>query len=102
MEASQELVKELFADVRRVAGAKVISSSGGSEYVMESDVWSNGFFTFCLLDALKNGTGDAGNDKGLIISELKEHLQRRVEKLSKGKQVPKSRIENISLDFRLN
>lgn len=102
LKVSQELVKELFADVRRGTGATVISSSGGAEYAMESEVWKNGLFTFCLLDALKNGSGDTDNDQNLMLSELQKYLQRRVEKLSKGKQVPTSRIENISLDFRLN
>lgn len=102
LKVSQELVKELFADVRRGTGATVISSAGGAEYAMESEVWKNGLFTFCLLDALANGKGDADEDNILMLSELQKYLQRRVQILSKGKQVPTSRIENISLDFRVN
>ncbi|MCB0478574.1 MAG: caspase family protein [Crocinitomicaceae bacterium] len=101
LKVSQEMVKELFADVRRGTGATVISSAGGAEYAMESESWKNGLFTFCLLDALKNGSGDLNKDQKLMLSEVQNYLQRRVEKLSKGRQVPTSRIENISLDFQL-
>jgi hypothetical protein len=101
LKVSQELVKELFVDVRRGTGATVISSAGGAEFAMESDNWKNGLFTFCLLDAIKNNSADINNDNKLMLSELQLYLQRRVEKLSNGKQVPTSRIENISLDFPL-
>ncbi|MEZ4936368.1 MAG: caspase family protein [Crocinitomicaceae bacterium] len=101
LKVSQEMVKELFADVRRGTGATVISSAGGAEYAMESESWKNGLFTFCLLDALENGNGDTNKDQKIMLSEVQKYLQKRVEKISKGRQVPTSRIENISLDFQL-
>lgn len=102
LKVSQEMVKELFADVRRGTGATVISSAGGAEFAMESSNWKNGLFTYCLLDALENNKGDLNNDQKIFLSELQKYLQEKVEKLSKGRQVPTSRIENISLDFPLN
>jgi len=96
-----ELVKELFSDVRRGTGATVISSAGGMEFAMEGADWKNGLFTYCLLDALTNNSADANKDGKTMLSELQLYLQKRVNKISKGKQVPTSRIENLSLDFQI-
>jgi len=96
-----ELVKELFSDVRRGTGATVISSAGGMEFAMEGSDWNNGLFTYCLLDALKNNNADTNKDGKTMLSELQLYLQTRVSKISKGKQVPTSRIENLSLDFQI-
>jgi len=96
-----ELVKELFSDVRRGTGATVISSAGGMEFAMEGSDWNNGLFTYCMLDALKNNNADTNKDGKTMLSELQLYLQTRVSKISKGKQVPTSRIENLSLDFQI-
>jgi len=101
LHVSQELVKELFSDVRRGTGATVISSAGGVEFAMESDKWKNGLFTYCLLDALTNNSADVNKDGKTMLSELQVYLYSQVSKLSKGKQVPTSRIENLSLDFQV-
>jgi len=96
-----ELVKELFTDVRRGTGATVISSAGGLEFAMESSTWKNGLFTYCLLEALMNNSADKNKDGKTMLSELQVYLQKRVSKISKGQQVPTSRIENLSLDFQI-
>ncbi len=96
---TSEMVKELFVDLRKGTGATVISSSGGAEYAMESATWKNGLFTYCLLNGLKSKKADLNNDGLIVLSELKNYVQSEVSVLSKGKQTPTSRIENLTLDY---
>jgi WD40 repeat protein/uncharacterized caspase-like protein len=101
MESTSELMKELFTDLRRGTGATVISSAGGAEYAMEGDKWKNGLFTYCLLHGIETKEADLDNDGNIMISELQKYVKHEVKELSQGKQVPTSRIENVSLDFRV-
>lgn len=101
LKTTGELVGELFTDLRRGTGATIISSAGGMEYAMESDQWKNGLFTYCLLYGLKNQAADANHDGQIMLSELHSYLRKEVTRLSGGAQQPVSRIENISLDFRI-
>lgn len=96
---TSEMVKELFVDLRKGTGATVISSSGGAEYAMESSTWKNGLFTYCLLNGLKSKKADLNNDGLIVLSELKMYVQNEVATLSKGKQTPTSRIENLTVDY---
>ncbi|UKN03644.1 caspase family protein [Paracrocinitomix mangrovi] len=95
------LASVLFNDLRRGTGSTVISSAGGAEFAMESDEWKNGLFTYCLLDGLKSGEADLDKDGNVMLMELQEYVVDRVTKLSKGKQVPNTRIKNLELDFRI-
>lgn len=99
LKSTSELLKELFADLRRGTGATVISSAGGAEYAMESDAWKNGLFSYCLLEGLKEKSADSDHDGKISVSELLQYVTLNVTKLSGGKQNPSSRAENISLDF---
>lgn len=101
LKTSGELMSELFADLRKGTGATVISSAGGAEYAMESDQWKNGLFTYCLLHGLKDKAADKNKDGAVMLSELQEYLRKEVSDLSNGAQRPTSRIENMSMDFRL-
>ena len=98
-ENSLELTQDLFSDTRKGSGATVISSAGGAEYAMESDEWKNGLFTYTFLNGLSSGKADLNKDKQIQISEIRTYVNREVAKLSKGKQVPSAREENISSDF---
>ena len=95
------LAGELFNDLRRGTGATVISSAGGAEFAMESDEWKNGLFTYCLLDGMTSGTADLDKDGQIMLLELQEYVVDKVKALSKGKQIPNSRIQNMELDFRI-
>ena len=95
------LMKELFTDLRRGTGATVISSAGGVEFAMESDKWKNGLFTYCLINGLKSDIADANEDGKIQLSELQNYVIKSVSLLSKGKQVPTSRMENLVTDYRL-
>ncbi|MBX7095216.1 MAG: caspase family protein [Flavobacteriales bacterium] len=101
LKTTSELMAELFTDLRRGTGATVISSSGGVEYAMESAEWKNGLFTYCLLHGLKNLKADLNQDGMVMLSELQQYLRSEVILLSNGAQQPTSRIENLSLDFRI-
>lgn len=99
LENSFEVMKEVFADLRRGTGATVISSAGGLEYALEGDIWQNGVFTYCFLSGLKTRQADLDNDGKVKLSELQKYLQSEVSKLTDGRQQPTSRVENIQNDF---
>jgi WD40 repeat protein len=96
-----QLSRELFSGLKNSTGAIVISSSGGAEYAMESEAWKNGLFTYCVLHALKDKAADKDKDGKIKVSELQEYVSREVQKLSGGKQIPTSRMENYLADFVL-
>ncbi|MBI5403743.1 MAG: caspase family protein [Ignavibacteriae bacterium] len=93
------LLQDMFTDLRRGSGAVVISSAGGLEFAWEGGEFKNGLFTYCLLEGLKTGNADLNHDGEIIISELKEYVTDKVEKLTKGMQKPTSRRENYEFDF---
>jgi uncharacterized caspase-like protein len=101
LKSTSELMGELFTDLRRGTGATVISSAGGVESAMESDEWKNGLFTYCLLHGLKDKVADENGDGKIMLSELQNYLRKEVTELSNGAQQPTSRIENLSMDFRV-
>lgn len=99
MDNSFDLMKELFADLRRGTGAMVISSASGVEFAFESDEWKNGVFTYAILEGINTGNCDANRDSEIHVSELKDYVFKRVEELTDGKQHPTSRRENLEHDF---
>ena len=68
---------------------------------MESGEWKNGLFTYSLINGIKSKEADLNKDGKIMLSELQKYVQSQVVKLSGGKQQPTSRIENISMDFRV-
>jgi WD40 repeat protein/uncharacterized caspase-like protein len=101
LKKTNEAVKEMFNDLNRGTGTTVISSAGGVEYAMESDEWKNGLFTYCLLEGIKSKKADANEDGKIYLAELQAYIQGKVYHLSRGKQQPTSRFENISLDYQI-
>lgn len=101
LQNSFELMKEMFVDLRRSSGATVISSAGGAEYALEGDAWKNGVFTYSLLDGLRNKDADANKDGSVMISELQNYLNNKVSELTKGRQKPTFRAENVANDWRI-
>lgn len=101
---SFELMKELFSDLRRGTGAHVISSASGAEFSYEGNGFDNGLFTYAFLYGLKSGDADVrtGNKDGKItISEIRDYVSEAVNAMSKGKQSPTARRENLQFDFRI-
>ena len=101
MQNTSELTKALFTDLRRGTGATVVSSAGGGEYAMESGEWKNGLFTYCLINGIQTKEADLNKDGKIMLSELQKYVQQKVVELSNGQQQPTSRIENITMDFRV-
>jgi WD40 repeat protein len=101
LQKTNEAVKEMFNDLRRGTGATVISAAGGAEYAMESATWQNGLFTYCLLEGIQTMNADANKNGEIMLSELQTYIGKKVEELSQGKQMPTSRVENLSLDYRI-
>jgi len=101
LQNSFELMKHLFADLRKGTGATVISSAGGAEYAMEGSEWNNGVFTWSMLKGLKGMEADLNRDGSIMLSEIQEYVQEKVGEITDGKQVPTSRLENMSNDFRI-
>ncbi|SNR62985.1 Caspase domain-containing protein [Lutibacter agarilyticus] len=95
------LSKELFSDLRRGNGTTIISSAGGLEFAYEGKKWQNGLFTYCMLNGISTQKADLNNDGEIILSELQAYVGEQVLQLSNGKQQPTSRIENISVDYRI-
>lgn len=101
LENSFELMKNLFADLREGTGATVISSAGGAEFALESSEWSNGVFTYALLNGVKSKSADLNKDTQITISELQQYVFEEVKRLTNGKQNPTARVENIANDYAL-
>jgi WD40 repeat protein/uncharacterized caspase-like protein len=100
-ENSVHLTENLFSNIKKGTGTTVISSAGGVEYAMESDQWKNGLFTYCLLNGLTNKFADANKNGQIVVTEVQKYVADEVKKLSKGRQKPTARSENLELDYRL-
>lgn len=101
LENSFELMQLLFADLRRGTGATVVSSAGGAEFALEGDQWNNGVFTYCVLTGLRDGKADLDGNGQVLLSELERYVGAQVKELTDGQQMPTSRMENLSGDFRV-
>lgn len=91
--------QDWFADLRRGTGAAVISSASGNEYALEGEQWSNGVFTYALLQGLKNREADSNRDGVITVSELQAYVIDQVRALTQGGQNPTVRRENLDYDF---
>ena len=108
LDNSFELMKELFTDLSRSNGAVVISAARGLGYAEEDRSWNNGAFTLCLKAAFLGNdkfpelkeTADKNRD-GVSINELKEYILIKVPLLTKDRQKPTTRRENIEVDWKL-
>jgi WD40 repeat protein len=98
---SFEMMRELFADLRRGTGAIIISSAGANEYAYEGGNWQNGLFTYCVLDGLKSNKADLDKDGIIQVSELQQYVSERVKRMTRGMQNPTSRSVNLEMDFKI-
>lgn len=93
-----QAMQVLFADLNRGIGAHIIAASGGMQFAMEDS--GNGVFTRAVLEALQD-PAVAGGVGELRVSQLRDYVYRRVGELTKTGQMPTSRQENLTMDFRL-
>jgi hypothetical protein len=94
-------VEDTFSDLRLNTGANVIAAAGPTEYAFESEQLSNGVFTRAVLEALGSRATDVDEDKVITVDELRTRVRREVGALTGGRQVPRSRQENLEFDFAL-
>lgn len=97
------LMQNMFADFSNDNGIIVISAAGGLEYAFESPRWNNGVFTYTVLKGLA-GEADTESDSGfkdnkISVQELMRFVSTVVPELTKGKQQPASRRENLEFDW---
>ena len=92
-------MNELFVNVRNNTGAVIISAAGGQESALEAievdgEEIENGAFTYSILECLELNKG-----KELKVNQLKNYTEKRVEQITKGKQIPTSRQETMEIDW---
>ena len=92
-------MQELFANLSRGSGSRVISACAGKGYAVESSEWKNGVFTYSILNGLKYRAADANADSQVYGSKLYDYVSKEVESLTNGAQKPTSRRENIENDW---
>jgi WD40 repeat protein len=98
---SFDYMQALFTDVQKGTGATIISAAAGVEFALESKEWSNGVFTYSILEAMRDKAADSNSDGMIQVSELKTYVSRRVFELTNGAQRPTARKENYGNDFAI-
>ena len=96
-----ELMKDLFADLRRGTGSTVLSSSSGVELSYESPVDSNGIFTYLFLNGMKTKKADLNKDGRIMVSEIQAYLNTSIPLATGGLQRSTLLRENLALNFRI-
>jgi ankyrin repeat protein len=93
-----KLMKETFPELRRGTGATIIASSYANEYSLTSSTTgrfgNNSAFGFAIEQLFLE-------NKSLTVNELKTKLEKKVSKLSRNRQKPTFRNENLEMDFRI-
>ena len=102
--SSFQMMQQMFTDLSGNNGAVIISAAGGMEYALESALWNNGVFTYCVRKGIeeKMADTDGGNFDGRVsVQELQQYVSRKVSELTNGKQKPTSRRENVDYEWWL-
>lgn len=94
-----ELMKHMFADIRKGTGSTVISSAGGAEYAYESAKTKNGIFTYIFINGINEKKADLNKDGKIMVSEMRDYLMENVSKMTNGYQNPTCRRQNLEFDF---
>ncbi|MBI1306440.1 MAG: hypothetical protein GC181_07490 [Bacteroidetes bacterium] len=92
LQNSFDIMNELFLKVGNETGTTVISAAAGTQFAMENSKYSNGVFTYAVLELLSK-------EKEISVSELQKWVITRVPELTKGLQQPTTRSVNFSLDW---
>ena len=87
-------MQDLFVNVQKGSGATIISAAGGDQSALEGGGIQNGYFTYSILQYLQS-------NESISINDLRAYVFKEVPILSKGKQKPTSRLENLTIDWKL-
>lgn len=101
LENSFAYMQALFTDVSKGTGATVLSAAGGYEFALESSEWSNGVFTYSVMDGLTSGNADYNGDGAIDISELRTYVVNKVSEMTNGQQTPTARKVNELNNFTI-
>ena len=101
VEKINSVMDELFYDISWTRGATVLSSSGGTEFAVESPEWNNGLFTYNLKKALETGVADRDKNGHIDIQELSDYLIRNVSEMSEGRQTPVLRTNQYNKNKKI-
>jgi WD40 repeat protein len=100
---SFELMQNTFSDLGSSNGAIIVSAAGGMEYAFESAEWNNGVFTYCIRQGLFSKYADKywdGNkNEQVSVEELIAYVNKQVAYLTKDKQKPNARKENLDFNW---
>jgi uncharacterized caspase-like protein len=94
-----EFVTEYYANNIANTGSYILAATSKEDLAYESDVWSNGVFTYALMLGIKNRMTDANGDGGISVSELQEFVNQFVTRETRSAQKPSSKSENLTNDF---
>ena len=97
--SSFQLMRDMFYEISYETGTHIISAAGGAEFALESDKFSNGVFTYSIIEGLFSNKADRNNSGDVTVSELKKFVYKTVTELTDGKQTPTGRRENVLNDF---
>jgi WD40 repeat protein len=86
----------IYNDIVRRSGSIVFSSSKGGEFSYESDKIKNGYFTKCILDALK---GKASKKGSISVDDLRKFVIETVPKETGNLQHPTVDRDNLFVKF---
>lgn len=89
-----DLMQSLFVNLDKTSGATVIAASAGTQFALEREDIKNGIFTYAILEILLKCPE-------IKISELKTLVSKKVAELTHGIQMPQTRNEQITIDWRV-
>lgn len=103
--SSGELLKSMqrvFTDQLSNTGINLIAASSGTEFALEGKNWSNGVFTYALIEgwshaAMQNTTWN----RKVHYRNLKQYVQKTVSSITGGRQTPNTVMENGEIDWWL-
>jgi len=94
-----DMLSDMFLDLRWGTGVTVLSSAGGAELAVESPQWKNGLFTYCLKKGLETDNADADGNGKITLKEWINFASQQVAELSEGRQSPTLRSHNYHNDL---
>jgi len=103
---NQNIRKDFFSNLRLGNGSIIISSSSSVEVSYEGinsmgKKIKNGVFTYSIIKGIKNHRADYNKDKKIQVSEIIKFILKEVSQITKGKQTPTLRRENLEFDYSI-